>query len=80
VVPVLLGDSIPLPWRPDYHMEESRHAMFLLFLAWQNPSELLQGYLCWTEAFNAYDFSDAASLMISNFLIELKCKDAKDVI
>ncbi|KIN96426.1 hypothetical protein M404DRAFT_33317 [Pisolithus tinctorius Marx 270] len=32
------------------------------------------------EAFDAYHFSDTTSWTISNFLIELECKDAKDVV
>ncbi|KIO03801.1 hypothetical protein M404DRAFT_69616, partial [Pisolithus tinctorius Marx 270] len=53
--------------------------MLLLFCTWQTLSNLLCGYSCWTEAFDAYQFGASASSIISNFLIELECRDARDV-
>ncbi|KIO10709.1 hypothetical protein M404DRAFT_68971, partial [Pisolithus tinctorius Marx 270] len=52
--------------------------MLLLFRPWRKPSDLLQNYTSWTEAFDAYQFSETSSRLISNFVIELECKDAKD--
>ncbi|KIN94900.1 hypothetical protein M404DRAFT_34604 [Pisolithus tinctorius Marx 270] len=79
VVPVLLGDSIPLPRKSDFRMEDFCRAMLLLFHAWRKPSDLLENYSCWTEAFDAYQFSDNASRIISNFLIELESKPSSDL-
>ncbi|KIO09235.1 hypothetical protein M404DRAFT_22410 [Pisolithus tinctorius Marx 270] len=62
VMPILLGESIPLPRKVDWHMEEFCRAMLLLF------------------SFDAYHFGASASSIISNFLIELECRDARDVV
>ncbi|KIO03914.1 hypothetical protein M404DRAFT_67682, partial [Pisolithus tinctorius Marx 270] len=78
IVPVLIGDSIPLPWRLDSCMEEFCRTMLLLFWLWHKPSDLLQSYTSWTEAFDTYQFSETSSHLISNFIIKLECKDAKD--
>ncbi|KIO09172.1 hypothetical protein M404DRAFT_69881, partial [Pisolithus tinctorius Marx 270] len=53
--------------------------MLLLFKPWHKLSDLMDGHSCWTEAFDAFQFCDATSRMISNFLIELECLDARDV-
>ncbi|KAI6008099.1 hypothetical protein F5J12DRAFT_700751, partial [Pisolithus orientalis] len=76
--PILLGELIPLPHKVDWCMEEFCWAMLLLFCAWQRPSDLLCGYLCWTEAFDTYQLGASASSIISNFFIELECRDARD--
>lgn len=67
MVPVLIGDSIPLPWKSDRRMEEFSRAMLLLFQPWRKPSDLLRSFSCWTEAFDAYEFPETSSQMISNF-------------
>ncbi|KIO08082.1 hypothetical protein M404DRAFT_135294, partial [Pisolithus tinctorius Marx 270] len=46
---------------------------------WHKLSDLLDGYSCWTEAFDTHPFCESMSRMISNFLIELECLDARDV-
>ncbi|KAI5988683.1 hypothetical protein F5J12DRAFT_728072, partial [Pisolithus orientalis] len=78
VIPVLIGNLIPLPHKLDVNMEQFSHVMLLLFRPWKKPSELLNNFSCWTEAFDAYHFSNSLSQVISNFLIEMECKDARD--
>ena len=78
VVPVLLGESIPLPRNSDWRMEMFTRGMLLLFCPWRRVSTLLNGFSCWTEAFDAYQFKEHLSDLIDNFSVELECKDARD--
>ena len=79
VVPVLLGESIPLPLNSDWQREAFSRAMLLLFYPWQRVSSLWNGYSCWTEAFNGYHFKEHFSRLIENFCVELECKDSRDL-
>ena len=78
VIPVLVGDSIPLPLQSDLRMEEFSRAMLLLFCPWRTVLSLIHGYSCWTEAFDAYSFKDRLAQLIDNFTVELECKDSRD--
>jgi len=78
MVPVLLGESIPLPHKSDWQMEEFTWAMLLLFCPWRTVSSLLSGFSCWTEAFDACHFKKHLLALIDNFSVELECKDSKD--
>ena len=78
VVPVLIGESIPLPHYSDIRLEEFSRAMLLLFRPWRRISSLLDVFSCWTEAFDAYKFKDRLSKLIDNFTVELECKDSRD--
>jgi len=78
VVPVLLGESIPLPRKSDWRMEEFCRVMLLLFRPWRSVSSLLSGFSCWTEAFDAYHFKEHVLPLIDNFAVELECKDSRD--
>ena len=78
VVPVLIGESIPLPRSSDVQLEEFSHAMLLLFRPWRKISSLIDGFSCWTEAFDVFEFKDRLSQLIDNFTIELECKDSRD--
>lgn len=78
VVPVLLGESIPLPLNSDWRREAFSRAMLLLFCPWRRVSSLWNGYSCWTEAFDGYHFKERFSRLIENFCVELECKDSRD--
>lgn len=78
-MPVLVGESIPLPRNSDIWMEEFTRVMLLLYRPWRRVSSLLEGFSCWTEAFDAYEFKDHLMRLIENFTVELECKDSRDV-
>jgi len=78
MVPVLVGDLIPLLHYSDSWLEKFLQAMLLLFWPWWRVSSLLDGFTCWTEAFDMYEFKDQLSSLIDNFTVELECKDLRD--
>ncbi|KAI5988185.1 hypothetical protein EDD15DRAFT_2172674, partial [Pisolithus albus] len=78
VVPVIVSNAITNPNRSSDDRESFSCSMLLLFKPWRHPSDLLGDSSCWTEAFDNYDFPHSLAQIISNFTVEMECKDARN--
>ncbi|KAI5999550.1 hypothetical protein EDD15DRAFT_2143896, partial [Pisolithus albus] len=79
VVPVIISSAIPHPDTSMIHREQFCLSMLVLFRPWWHPSQLLDGGSCWMERFDNYTFPQHLSDIISNFTVEMECKDARNV-
>ncbi|KAI5997052.1 hypothetical protein EDD15DRAFT_2114239, partial [Pisolithus albus] len=78
VVPVIVSGTIPHPDSSMFARESFCRSMLALFKPWRHPCELFDGGSCWTERFDNYTFSQRFAEIISNFTVEMECKDARN--
>lgn len=78
VVPVIVSNAITNPNSSSENRELFCRSMLLLFKPWRHPSDLLEDSSCWTEAFDKYEFPHSLAKIISNFTVEMECKDARN--
>ncbi|KAI6018630.1 hypothetical protein BKA83DRAFT_4058090 [Pisolithus microcarpus] len=78
VVPVIVSSAIPHPDMSMHDRELFCHSMLVLFKPWRHFSDLVDSDSCWTERFDNYAFPEHISAIISNFTVEMECKDARN--
>ncbi|KAF8988955.1 hypothetical protein BDZ89DRAFT_928379, partial [Hymenopellis radicata] len=76
LIPNMTGGA--LPRRDQENRDYYCCTMLAIFKPWTVPSDLKDKEETWSQAFNAYNFTDRQKQLMNNFHLRYECLDARD--